>query len=113
MQLNVSREDAEKLLETIPHKSCKKAIVQHWRMKADGEVTAQGVFWLFCWAKTGMNKPEAAEVARDLFDRFFPVSFRDFDSHVPHHVARELRYAGGDVEAKLDALLAGKQVGHG
>lgn len=106
MRLNVPNYEALQLLESVPHKTCRRAIQTHWRTTQAGDVAAQSVLWLFCWAKTGMNSPEAAAVSRELFDRLFPVSFSDFDSRVPHNYARTNRYPVGDIEGELAEMLA-------
>lgn len=106
MKLKIPTQQAVNLLYTIPHRSCRKAIPEHWCVDEDGEVTAQSVCWLFCWAKTGMNSPEAAIVSREVFDQLLPLTFVQFDQCVPHEIARTIRYTAGDCESQLTAMLA-------
>jgi hypothetical protein len=105
MKLKISRDDAENLLMEIPHQSCRKAIKQHWQVDEQGRVRAQSVCWLFCWAKTGMNSPEAARVAQHAFNEILPLEYETFDAKVDHEKARALRYASDDVDEKLEKLL--------
>jgi hypothetical protein len=105
MRLNLQNNEALQLLELIPHKTCRRAIPTHW-VVIGGHAKAQSVLWLFCWAKTGMNSPEAAAVSRDIFNRLFPVSFADFDARVPHDYARIHRYPAGNIERELAEKLA-------
>jgi hypothetical protein len=94
------------MLESIPHKTCQRAIQTRWRVTPDGNVTAQSTLWLFCWAKTGRNSPDAAVVSREVFNRLFPASFADFDARVEHEYARVNRYATGNIEWELARMLA-------
>jgi hypothetical protein len=104
MRLNLSNIEAVQLLESIPHKTCRRAIPTHW-LTIGCHSTAQSVLWLFCWAKTGMNSPEAANVSRDIFNRLLPISFADFDARVSHEYARINRYTAGDIERELAEML--------
>lgn len=105
MNLLLPNETALRLLQSIPHSTCSKAILARWRVTPEGAVKAQSVLWLFCWAKTGMNSFEAARASREIFDRLLPVKFDEFDSRVPHSYARLKRYAPGDIETELRAML--------
>ncbi len=104
MKLKVSEEEALNRLESIPHETCRKGIERHWLVK-NGEVKAQDVCWLFCWAKTGTNSPTAAAVSKRVFEQLLPIDFDHFDRCVPHEFARTTRYASGDFEMELAAML--------
>jgi hypothetical protein len=106
MHIKTSVDRAGQLVLTIPHKSCAKAIVEHWRVAPDGTIRAQSVYWLYCWAKTGMNSEEARHQATQVFDEILPVSFADFDAVVDHACARDLRYASRDVEDELETVMS-------
>jgi hypothetical protein len=105
MRIQTTVDEARALVLSIPHKSCAKAADEHWKVSPDGTVRAQSVYWLYCWAKTGMNSEDARLVAISVFDQILPVRFTAFDAVVDHSSARELRYASGDIESKLDELL--------
>ncbi len=90
------------LLSTVDHAAFQSSIDTYWRVAPDGMPTAQGVLWLFCWAKTGQNSERTAQHVRALFDDIF----ESFDEKVDHDWAREMRYADGDIEADLEARLS-------
>lgn len=106
MRLKVSNQQASELLETIPHQRCLNAIPAQWRVTPDGKASAQSVLWLFCWAKTGMNSPGAAQAAKEVFNQIFPIRFEEAEARIPHEYAREKRYASGDIESDINRLLA-------
>jgi hypothetical protein len=92
---------------SIPHKTCAKAVEDHWSVDATtGEVRAQSALWLFCWAKTGMNSEDARIVAAGVFDQLMPLSFAQFDAVVDHEYARECRYTPRNIERELEEKLA-------
>lgn len=107
MYLKKSTDEAKKLVLSIPHKTCARAIAENWRVGADGTVRAQSVLWLFCWAKTGMNSEHARQVAVRVFDEIMPISFAEFDAAVDHQYARTSRYAAHSVEHELQNMLTG------
>jgi hypothetical protein len=106
MKLTRSVEDARKLVLGIPSKTCSMAVDENWNVNPDGTVRAQSVFWLFCWAKTGMNSEHARQVSVRVFDAILPIKFREFNTVVDHEYARRARYASGDIEHELAAILA-------
>ena len=106
MRIKTSADHARALVLSIPHKTCARAVGDHWKVSLDGTVRAQSVLWLYCWAKTGMNSGEARQVAAQVFDEILPIGFADFDAVVDHEYARERRYASGDIQAELDEVLA-------
>jgi hypothetical protein len=105
MKLKTSAEHAHALISAIPHKSCIKAIPEHWVVAADGSVRPQAVLWLFCWAKTGMNSEDARIAALQIFDEIFPISFAALDGVIEHEYARENRYTARDIEMEFAAKL--------
>jgi hypothetical protein len=109
MFLKKSAADARKLVLSIPHKRCANAMTDNWKVEADGMVRAQSVFWLFCWAKTGMNSEHARQVAVRVFDEILPISFVAFDAIVNHEYARKARYASHNIEHELEGFLAQRQ----
>ena len=106
MRIKILANDARKLILSIPHQTCAKALDEHWKVSADGTVRAQSVLWLFCWAKTGMNSEEARQVSAQVFNEILPISFADFDGVVDHAYARECRYTNRDIEDEFDGILA-------
>ena len=106
MQLKKSTDEAKKLILSIPHKTCARAITENWKVGPDGRVQAQSVFWLFCWAKTGMNSEHARQVAIRVFDEILPISFAEFDAAVDHQYARVSRYAAHTIEHELVDILS-------
>lgn len=92
MRLTVSPQKAEQLIEEIPHATCRAAMPRRWQVAEDGTAAVRSAFWLYCWGKTGMGSPTAAQAARQVFDSIFPVPFREFDALVPHAHARRYRY---------------------
>jgi hypothetical protein len=105
MRLKVTTQHARTLIDQIPHSTCVRAAAQRWHVADDGTVRAQSVLWLFCWAKTGMGSPVAAEEARRVFDLILPVTFDQVNARVDHEYARRGRYSRACIEAELDALL--------
>jgi hypothetical protein len=107
MKLKTSPEEARRLILSIPHRTCAKAVDDHWRVNAiKGEVRAQSALWLFCWVKTGMNSEDARIVAAQVFDQVMPLSFAQFDAVVDHEYARECRYTPRNIERELKEKLA-------
>ena len=104
-KLNLPPDQALKLVETIGHKSCLSGIPRQWRTTADGHVAAQSILWLFCWAKTGMNSPAAAEIAKSVFNQLLPFTFEYADNRLSHAYARGNRYVRHDIEQELAEML--------
>lgn len=102
MHLIVPADEAIKQLLSIPHSTCTKAIDHHWRVDRDGNVRAQSVLWLFCWAKTGMNSEPAREASVSVFNNILPRSFADLDAVLDHEYARKARYSSQNIEEELD-----------
>jgi hypothetical protein len=106
MRIKTSVGQALTRLLEIPHRSCTKAVADHWKVSSDRTVKAQSVFWLYCWAKTGMNSEKSRKIAVQVFDEILPISFARFDAVTNHANAREWRYTSGDIEEQLDQILA-------
>lgn len=92
MSLTVGVDRARRLIEQVPHATCRSAAQRRWNVADDGTVPEESVNWLFCWGKTGMGSPTAAEEARRVFDAILPVTFSRYDRLVPHEYARSHRY---------------------
>jgi hypothetical protein len=103
--LKVTQREAKKRLRKIHHKRCQSAIQEHWHVSDSGQVKAQSVCWLFCWAKTGQGSDDARIWAKLAFNKLFSVSFDEADLRIPHEWARENRYAPGDIESELRAFF--------
>ena len=103
--LKVTPEKAWHRLSTVDHKIFRRSLGRYWIVDDGGSVKAQSAFWLYCWAKTGMNSPEAAKVSRTVFDCIFDISFDVFDANVPHEWARKARYTKVDIDDQLAAYL--------
>ena len=105
MRLLVDNTEAERLIASIPHRTCVDASANNWIVSDQGNAKAQSVLWLFCWGKTGMGSREAARVAREVFDHIFAVKFAQFDALVDHEYARANRYSEFDLEGELATRL--------
>lgn len=105
MRLLVDNAEAERLVASIPHRTCVDASENNWIVSDQGNAKAQSVLWLFCWGKTGMGSREAARVSREVFDQIFPIKFTQFDALVDHEWARANRYSDFDLEAELTTRL--------
>lgn len=108
MKLKVTIQEAARELRRLEHESFQDAIKEHWHVYPDGQVKAQSVLWLFCWAKTGMNSEEAAEAAEEIFDKIMEKPFRYCEPRIPHDdFARKYRYSTDDqfVENNLAVKL--------
>jgi hypothetical protein len=92
MRLTVTVDQARKLIEQIPHNTCRSASEQCWNVTEDATVPEESVNWLFCWGKTGMGSRAAAEEAKRVFDAILPVAFSRYDHAVDHEYARTHRY---------------------
>src|SRR5207245_10418023 len=84
LKLTVSVDEAKRMISQIPHSTCTDAASQRWHVAADGTVQDESVNWLFCWAKTGMGSPTAAEAARKVFDAILPITFDQYGAMVDH-----------------------------
>ena len=73
IQMQVTPEEARKLIGSIPHKTCQTGLQKNWREGGKAGVTAQSICWLYCWAKTGMNSSDAAIQARRAFNKMKTV----------------------------------------
>jgi hypothetical protein len=98
--------EAHRLIRQIPHNSCQSAVERCWIEGGNAGVTAQSICWLYCWAKTGMNSADAADVARQAFDQIFDKPYVWFDARVSHEWARKARYQHGDIESELAVRLS-------
>ena len=96
MKLTVGIDQARKLIDAIPHGTCRSAAQRNWNVADDATVSKESVNWLFCWGKTGMGSRAAAEEAVRVFDAILPVSFSEYDRLVLHEYARTHRYAKQD-----------------
>jgi hypothetical protein len=94
MTLTVSVDEARKLIEQIPHKTCRSASERCWNVDDDARVPEESINWLFCWGKTGMGSRTAAQEAKRVFDAILPVAFSTYDHLVDHEYARTHRYIG-------------------
>lgn len=92
MKLTVSIDQARKLIEQIPHGTCRIGAQRHWNVADDATVPKQSVNWLFCWGKTGMGSRTAAEEAKRVFDTILPVNFSRYEELIHHEHARTHRY---------------------
>jgi hypothetical protein len=74
MRLLVDNADAERLVASIPHRTCVDASENNWIVSDQGNAKAQSVLWLFCWGKTGMGSREACGLPGKCSTAFFPSS---------------------------------------
>jgi hypothetical protein len=107
MYLTKSADEARKLVLSIPHTTCTRAIDENWKVANNGRIRAQSVLWLYCWAKTGMGSEPALRGSVRVFNEVLPIRFVDFDA-IPgiHEYARRQRYASGDIEHDFERLIA-------
>lgn len=101
IQMRVTPEEAKGLIRVIPHKTCHKGAQKHWVIGGAAGVKAQSICWLYCWAETGMNSPEAAHHAKLAFNQIFDKSYEWFADRVPSEWARNARYKDSDIESEL------------
>jgi hypothetical protein len=101
IQMQVTPDEALKLLSVIPHKTCQKAAQKKWVLGGAAGVTAQSICWLYCWAETGLGSREAAQYAQQAFKEIFGKPYYWFGERVSHEWARIARYKGGDIESEL------------
>lgn len=92
MRLTVTVDQARRLIEQIPHNTCRSAAERCWNISDEGVVQEESVNWLFCWGKTGMGSRTAADEAQRVFDAILPVAFSRYDHLVDHEYARTHRY---------------------
>ena len=105
VQLQVTRQQAEGLLDGVNHSTFQDARRKYWIVSEDGHIRAQSIYWFFCWAKTGMKSEPTARACRLIFDEIFPFTFAEFDARVPHEFARLNRYSRETLENSLKAYL--------
>jgi hypothetical protein len=105
IKLKVDPDEALAFLEGIDNEAFSKALQDNWHVDKSGYIRAQSVLWLFCWAKTGMNKPETAEDAQAVFDAIFPFSYNFILSRVDHEWAQRKRYATRNIEMELEERI--------
>jgi predicted type IV restriction endonuclease len=105
VHLKVSPEEALKELKTISHKTFQDVLRGNWHADDFGNVKAQSVCWLFCWAKTGMKSKKTAIASKEVFNKIFDIGYEDFDKKVDHKWAQEARRRPGNIESELTSLL--------
>ena len=106
IKMRVSYEESERLVESIDHKSCKKAMKNHWIKEGHAGVTAQSICWLYCWAATGMGSAKAQRQAEAVFNTIFDKPYDSFNPHTMHEYAGKHRYKGGDIEKEFADVAA-------
>ena len=106
IRVQVTPTEAWRLIRAIPHNSCQSSAQQCWVEGGDAGVTAQSICWLYCWAKTGMNSADAADVAKHAFDQIFDQPYAWFDARVSHEWARKARYQHRNIESELAVRLS-------
>lgn len=92
MRLTVTVDQSRKLVEQIPHNTCRSAAERCWLVAEDAIVPEESINWLFCWGKTGMGSRAAAEEAQRVFNAVLPVTFSEYDHRIDHEYARSHRY---------------------
>lgn len=105
VKLKLDKGDAEAWILSVQNDKFQEAVKGNWIVDEEGNVKAQSVLWLFCWAVTGMGSIDTAVEVQDVFDNIFPFTYNSFKSKVPHEWARKYRYATGDIEAELTLLM--------
>lgn len=105
LRMVISPSEALSCLKKIPHKYCQQALSRNWSVDKDGQIKAQNLLWLFCWAKTGLGSYEAAEASKKAIELIFGKPFEWFDQRIPHEYARSNRRAKGNINKEFDSLL--------
>lgn len=106
MQIRVPTATALRMIQAIPHATCQTGIQKYWRVDAQGNIAYRSIYWLACWAWTGMGSDDAAREARFAFDAIMPFTFAAFRTHVPHATARVNRYRTNSFDGpSLNVLL--------
>lgn len=82
-----------------------------WNVNEQHFVKAQSVYWLYCWAQTGMGHSTKAMACREIFNRIFPFSFEYLTERVPSDYPRRFRYSlsridNDFIDQELDRLLS-------
>jgi len=106
IKLKISRNDTERLFNTVSNKRFKTGITNNWVVDEDDFVRAQSILWLFCWAYNGDGSQKAMQQTRQIFDEIFPFSYNFFDARVGYEYAREKRYSNINIEEELQEMLA-------
>lgn len=104
-KLQVPVEEAKRLIDSINNAKFLRAKEANWTVDQDGNVRAQSVLWLYCWAKTGMGSISSAIRAQEVFDALFPFKYDLLDSRVDHKWAQKMRYSNQNIEEELERLL--------
>jgi len=104
-KLQIPIEKADRLIESINNAKFLRAKESNWRVDQNGNVRAQSILWLYCWAKTGMGSINSADRAQAVFDMLFPFTYGFLDSRIDHKWARKMRYSSKDIEGELELLL--------
>jgi len=110
IRLGVSPEEALRLLQQVPHDNFLKTLDSRWQVDDAGNVKAQSIYWLFCWAKTGNSSLDAAEACRSVFNKIFDktkynMTYNWFDSKIDHEWAQKARYKPGNIEFDFQRRL--------
>ena len=106
IKLRVTPKESLQAISTIRHKHCQQSIARRWRFDPEGNICAQSICWLFCWAATGQGSLAAAQDATKVFDRIFNYSYEWLGRYVSLYEARRLRYMNSNIEAEFRALLS-------
>lgn len=104
-KLQVPIQEAERLIDSINNKKFLRAKEANWVVDENGNVRAQSILWLYCWAKTGMGSKGSAIRAQEVFDALFPFRYALLDARIDHEWARKMRYSSENIEEELDRLV--------
>jgi hypothetical protein len=107
MQRTVGAVEAVKLPRSIAPDSCIQAIGGNRKADRAGQLSAQSLLSLFCWAKTGMTGEEAHKASVRAFDRILPIAFTRAEAVLDRGQARTARYASGNVEEEFERMVEG------
>lgn len=107
VKLKVTPDEALMRLRSVPHETFHKAMGR-WHVDNSGNVRAQSVCWLFCWAKTGMGSDYAAAASQHVFNDILNITYERFDALVGHQWALYNRYKAHNIEAALERMLTDK-----
>jgi len=119
MKLKIDFKETILLLNGIPHNSINEDVIKERWIPFNvppngsngkfGEMNAQAVCWLYCWAMTGISSPQAQEYSINAFNRIFELPFERYPQKKNddfHQWARRIRYRpNGDFENDLAQKL--------
>ena len=110
IRLKVSPEKAENLLDSIQNEKFRTGKRTRWKVDTNGNVKAQSVLWLFCWAYNGDGSKKAMQEAQEIFNEIFPFSYEEFNKKVGYEYAKKNRYSSKNIDNDVKGMLEEENV---